>query len=79
MSDKPTCCDCCCFETGALTAYRHESRLKADAQKWLCDLCAETEAGRMLDYPSQFEGQAATIRTVCYVGNVILKALKTRS
>lgn len=78
MSEKPTVCDCCSFETTKLTAYDHEGALKRGAQKWLCDLCAETEAGRMLDYPSQFEGQAATIRTVCYVGNVILATLKRR-
>ena len=80
MSDKPELCDACYFETKDLIEYD-----AADAvgqfegrKKWLCDLCASTETGKTLDYPRQFEGQAAAMRTTCYVGNVILAALKKR-
>ena len=81
MSDKPEECEACYYKTEALTKYdaqdaigRHEGR-----KKWICDLCASTETGRIVDYPRQFEGQASAMRTTCYVGNVILDALKKRS
>lgn len=78
MNEKPDECEGCYFPTAELSQYdasdmigRHEGR-----KKWLCELCASTETGRIMDYPRQFEGQAAAMRTVCYVGNVILEALK---
>lgn len=81
MSDKPEECEACYFPTVDLKEYcasdaigQHEGRMK-----WICDLCASTETGRILDYPRQFEGQASAMRTTCYVGNVILEALKKRS
>jgi hypothetical protein len=81
VNEKPEDCQSCYYATKALTEYdasdaigRHEGRTK-----WLCDLCASTETGKTLDYPRQYEGQAAAMRTSCYVGNVILDALKKHS
>ena len=78
MSEKPEECQACYFETEALTEYRADDAIGQfeGRKKWLCDLCASTETGRILDYPRQFEGQAAAMRTTCYVGNLILEALK---
>ena len=78
---KPESCEACYFETSALTAYRLNGMpgtADPERRKWLCDLCASTETGRIIEYPRQFEGQAATMRTICYVGNVILEVLKKR-
>lgn len=77
MSNKPEECQSCYYPTEALTEYdaadsigRFEGR-----KKWICNLCASTETGRIIDYPRQFEGQAETMRTICYIGNVLLAAL----
>lgn len=78
MTDKPEDCEACHYETTELTEYRADDSIGRfeGRMKWLCDLCASTESGKTLDYPRQYEGQAATIQTICYVGNVLLAALK---
>lgn len=43
---------------------------------WLCDLCAATMTSTaVLQYPDQYQGQAQTMQTLCYVGNAILAAI----
>jgi len=81
MSEKPDECEGCYFPTKALKQFdkRDAVGMHEGHKKWLCDLCASTETGTALDYPRQYEGQQATMRTICYVGNVILEALKKRS
>lgn len=78
MREKPEECESCRFETSELTEYRADDQIGRfeGRTKWVCDLCASTETSRILDYPRQFEGQAETMRTICYVGNVLLTALR---
>lgn len=45
---------------------------------WLCRLCASTLAGNAYDYPEQYQGQAAVLKTICYVGNTILAEVKKK-
>jgi hypothetical protein len=49
--------------------HSHESRL-------LCQLCAGTMSGNAEEYPEQFRGHDNVMKTICYVGNAILQALK---
>jgi hypothetical protein len=64
-------CFSCGFETDALKSYRRYDRDDA----WLCALCASTMAGRAQKYPDQFPNRDV-LQTICYVGNVILEALR---
>jgi hypothetical protein len=78
--EKPDECDACHFETKALTYYGRERPLRGEREhKWLCDLCASTNSGNTLEYPEQWPDRSADVlRTVCYVGNVILAAVRDR-
>jgi hypothetical protein len=78
---KPDECDSCHFETRALVKYDDRIAGLRDPSKttaWLCALCAETLAGNAYRYPDQYRESGNVMRTVCYVGNVILEALKSR-
>lgn len=81
MSDKPQECEACYYPTVDLTQYDADDAVGRfeHRKKWLCELCASTETGKILDYPRQYEGQAAAMRTTCYVGNVILTAIKANA
>lgn len=81
MSDKPEFCLSCGFGTTHLTGYprrRNINYAEGCETKWLCDLCASTDAGTAVDYPTQYP-DIASLRTVCYVGNVILAAIRSRT
>ncbi len=43
----------------------------------LCDLCGATPAGNAHLYPRNNNGDHQVLKTVCYVGNTILKAIGT--
>jgi len=72
--EKPECCQCCQFETEALTHYTQ--RPPFAFSYWWCDLCAGSMASTMQRYPSYEHEARAVAGVVCYVGNTILAALK---
>lgn len=70
-------CHCCGFET-TLKEYEPNRIGTGGRQKpvWLCDLCAGTMTSSFDEYPEQHDRDAlAVMKTICYVGNAILKAL----
>lgn len=78
--NKPEACEFCDFTTSALKPYTNTSAVGLSARtqeshKWLCCLCAATPAGSACEYPDHFPESAASMRTVCFVGNTILKEL----
>lgn len=72
-------CDFCGYE--GIETKPYDMRRGANAttenpeQKHLCDLCAATPAGSAYKYPEQFP-DTDTLKTVCFVGNEILKAIE---
>jgi hypothetical protein len=73
-------CDSCHFQTTKLTEYERSpfNRNPSDpTTKKLCDLCASTVAGNTVDYPASYR-DPAVLRTICYVGNVILQAIQLK-
>lgn len=81
-AENPQECVACQFETTDVSDYgyaregdhtRHHLP-KERAHKWLCLLCAATPSGNAVEYPEQYP-YVSTMRTICYVGNVILAAL----
>lgn len=84
-AEKPDECDCCQFETSDLTDYGYardgrDGRAMSPedmGHKWLCDLCAGTMAGNAYEHPRSFEpGTFVVLKTICYVGNAILRAIR---
>lgn len=73
-TEKSEECDCCGYQTEALTMY--VQGYNPVVESWLCDLCAGTPAGQTIPYPRQYEGEASMLRTICYVGNAIIAAIK---
>ena len=64
-------CDSCHYPAKNLTEY-----IRRDEKKTLCELCASTDAGSVLDYPRNYDAQVAPIlRTLCFIGNLILDTL----
>lgn len=79
--EKPEECDSCHYKTAALT--RYDDRIaglngRDKETAWLCKLCASTLAGNAYRYPEQYRDSGNTMRTICYVGNVILDALTSK-
>lgn len=79
-TEKPEDCDSCHYETPRLT--RYADRVAAISMGgrvlWLCPLCAETLAGNAARWPEQYRDRGDVLRTICYVGNVILDTLKSK-
>ena len=73
-TENPGECDGCHFGTQALTAYPRRFPDNGE-QKWLCRLCESTPCGAAVTFPKQYP-EANVLRTICYVGNVILAALE---
>lgn len=70
-------CDSCKYET-ELKEYRMNRFFpKEDRKKRLCHLCAATYAGNAYEYPEQYPN-ASTLYAICYVGNVVLDAIKAK-
>jgi hypothetical protein len=70
-------CFFCRHPAAALRPYfRNRNSLEAERYSWLCNLCADTQAGRAEEYPRQFEGQSETLQVICYVGNEIIQHLR---
>ncbi len=71
---QPEECNSCGYETAALTRYERTTR--QGEPFWFCALCAGTIAGNAAEHPTHFEDAGATLQTICYVGNVILDAIR---
>ena len=71
---QPEECHSCSYETTALTRYEHTTR--QGEPHWLCELCAGTLASSALEHPHHYSDGGATLKTICYVGNVILDAIR---
>lgn len=68
-------CDGCGYETSMdrLTKYpRRDDR----GDKYLCVMCKGTLAGTLVECEYPIEGDPEAIRTICYVGNVLLDAIR---
>lgn len=77
---KPEECHCCGFETEFLSKFISETTIGGggkvlnDVEFWFCDLCCSTVASASHRYPGHYPDHAS-MKTTCYVGNVILAAL----
>lgn len=78
--ENPGECTCCGYQTTALTLYKDQPTTIAGGGKlvtadfWFCELCASTPASNAHCYPGQYP-DGTSMRTVCYVGNVLLQRL----
>lgn len=70
--EKPEECDCCGYETTALEFFDLPPR----RPQWLCALCSGSFASTAVDYPHHFHDGGMTVKTICYVANVILDAIR---
>lgn len=83
-SEKPEACDCCMFETSELKRYEMRSAFpRTDVFKWLCSLCAGSEAGTVFDYRYTLykdnSDLAKIMGLICNVGNHILQELRRQN
>lgn len=83
MSEEKECSSC--GITGIeLTEYPHRgNQFRTDVTEesktiLLCKLCASTAAGTATQYPAQYRESYAVLQTICYVGNLILLAIKEK-
>lgn len=72
QTTKSEACECCDFTTDDLKLF--PSAYPRTTSKWLCDLCASTMTSRCADEP-QFYPNLEMMKTICYVGNAIIKAI----
>jgi hypothetical protein len=81
--ENPGECDCCGFVTNDLQLFADQDTTLAGGGKtrkddfWFCDLCCSTMASTSHRYPGHYADHAS-MRTTCYVGNVLLDALNKR-
>lgn len=73
-------CDCCGAEAVETKFYEapahlHKKHLHYTGDN-LCTLCAGTATGNAHLYPDQYRGQVQILKTICFVGNEIIKALR---
>lgn len=79
---KPDTCDCCDYPTEFLTRYDNMHGRDTPPQGvtvWYCGLCAGTETSAMNRHLGPDPVQRSTykmMRTLCYVGNAIIDALR---
>lgn len=73
--EKPEECCSCGFKTEELEEYGPTAFQKPARTKWMCLLCASTMAGNAYDYPDQYRENADVLKTICFVGNTILRAI----
>lgn len=74
QTTKPEACQCCDFTTMKLRSF--PAAYPRTEDKWLCDLCASTMTSRCADEP-QLYPNLELMKTICYVGNAIIKAMET--
>ena len=76
---QPVSCDSCHYATAALRRYddRIAGRMNPNKRTaWFCSLCANTYAGNAWRWPEQYRESGNIMRTICYVGNVVLDAIR---
>ena len=67
-------CESCGFTT---EVKRYENDLPSHPREGnMCEVCANTPAGNAFLYPANHLDNADTLKTIAYVGNMILKAIK---
>lgn len=66
-------CDSCRCEDVAVTEY---PATHFSAAKRVCELCAKTMTSTWVDYSHTNKDALEVMRTVCYVGNIILRELR---
>jgi hypothetical protein len=77
--ENPGECECCGFETKKLTLFKNHDTMIAGggrlvkADFWYCELCAGSHAS--VSHAYLYE-DAGVQKTICYVGNVILAAIR---
>ena len=81
-TDAPEC-DCCRASGVRLKEYDLRRPLMRDdpeRMRMLCELCAGTMTSTyVLQYPGQHDRDSVEVmRTLCYVGNQILKAVRRK-
>lgn len=85
MNEKnknPGECDCCGYETKKLRKFENMDTTIAGGGKtrkdtfWYCDLCCSTPASNYDRYPNQSPSNTQVMKTICYVGNVLLAVLR---
>ena len=84
--EKPAECECCGFATASLLKFDRlhgdhgDDFLLCKGVAWYCDLCASTMASNALRYALQYSNDTRVmLKTVCYVGNAILDALRQKA
>ena len=75
VPDSVDCCDSCGYRTRHL--HKHEAPFTKLSPVWVCDLCFTTFAGNAALYPEQYP-QGGVLQHVCFVGNVILDAIREK-
>ena len=87
MSEKlenPGECECCGYATKKLRYFEKLPTTIAGGGRvregdfWYCELCCSTPASNADRYPGQYADTDA-MKTICYVGNVLLAAIKAKS
>jgi hypothetical protein len=73
IEEDPEECDSCHSQDVALGTFEQGIGTKRHNVR-LCVLCAGTHAGNALEYPDQYP--AAVLKTICFVGNEIIKTLQ---
>lgn len=69
-------CDCCQFTTTELTEFPMGLGSRTPNEPmWLCELCANTPASNAYQYPGRYDDHEV-LKTLCYVGNAIIAAVK---
>lgn len=80
--DKPEECDCCGFVTNDLNLFKDQETTIAGGGKtrqddfWYCDICCSTQTSVYDRYPNQTPSNTVVMKTICYIGNTLLAALK---
>lgn len=72
-------CDACSSKNVITVPYRMHRNWPEDRSNDymnLCDLCASTPMGNAYEYPEQYEDERNILKTICYIGNAIIKAIK---
>lgn len=80
--EKPEECDCCGFVTKKLQKFANQDTTIGGGGKtvksdfWYCDLCCSTPASTYDRYPNQEPSNTTVMKTICYVGNVLLGVME---
>lgn len=74
--DKPEQCEACGFDTENLQSCRMFNKQGEEYYLWFCDLCINTKSAISVMYPSNSLDISDVLKTLCYLGNVIIRRNK---